>query len=95
MFLDDNAPNHRAKPTKDIVKALGWEPLAHAAYSDYHLFALLGHTLANQRFTSYENFKSWHDDWLTSKDLSFFWHGIHNLPKRLQKCVASDGYYFE
>ncbi|GFX91543.1 mariner Mos1 transposase [Trichonephila clavipes] len=25
-FLDDNAPSHRAKPTKDIVKALGWEP---------------------------------------------------------------------
>ncbi|GFX45256.1 mariner Mos1 transposase [Trichonephila clavipes] len=23
IFLDDNAPNHRAKPTKDIVKALG------------------------------------------------------------------------
>ncbi|GFS71108.1 mariner Mos1 transposase [Trichonephila clavipes] len=33
IFLDDNAPSHRAKPTKDIVKALGWEPLAHAAYS--------------------------------------------------------------
>ncbi|GFY24230.1 mariner Mos1 transposase [Trichonephila clavipes] len=44
IFLDDNAPSHRAKPTKDIVKALGWEPLAHAAYStdlapsDYHPF---------------------------------------------------------
>ncbi|GFU47687.1 hypothetical protein TNCV_4464581 [Trichonephila clavipes] len=43
----------RAKPTKDIVKALGWEPLAHAAYSldlapsDYRLFASLGHALAS------------------------------------------------
>ncbi|GFW27461.1 mariner Mos1 transposase [Trichonephila clavipes] len=68
IFLDDNAPNHRAKPTKDIVKALGWEPLAHAAYSpdlapsDYHLFASLGHALADQRFTSYENVQSWLDD---------------------------------
>ncbi|GFX63682.1 mariner Mos1 transposase [Trichonephila clavipes] len=59
IFLDDNAPNHRAKPTKDIVKTLSWEPLAHAAYSpdlapsDYHLFALLGYALADQRFTSY------------------------------------------
>ncbi|GFW71780.1 mariner Mos1 transposase [Trichonephila clavipes] len=25
IFLDDNAPGHRAKSTKDIVKALGWE----------------------------------------------------------------------
>ncbi|GFX15842.1 mariner Mos1 transposase [Trichonephila clavipes] len=32
IFLDDNAPSHRAKQIKDIVKALGWKPLAHAAY---------------------------------------------------------------
>ncbi|GFV85993.1 mariner Mos1 transposase [Trichonephila clavipes] len=62
-----------AKPTKDIVKELGWEPLAHAAYSpdlapsDYHLFASFGLALADQRFT-YENVKSWPDDWLASKD---------------------------
>ncbi|GFX81712.1 mariner Mos1 transposase [Trichonephila clavipes] len=68
IFLDDNAPNHRAKLTKDIVKALGWEPLAHAAYSpdlapsDYHLFASLGLALADQRFTSCGNVKSWLDD---------------------------------
>ncbi|GFU29750.1 mariner Mos1 transposase [Trichonephila clavipes] len=68
IFLYDNAPNHRDKPTKDIVTALGWEPLAYVAYSpdlapsNYHLFASLGHALADQRFTSYENVKSWLDD---------------------------------
>ncbi|GFT86846.1 mariner Mos1 transposase [Trichonephila clavipes] len=78
IFLDDNAPNHRAKPTKGIVKALDWELLAHAAYSpdlapsDYFLFASLGHALADQRFTSYENVKFWLDDWLAAKDRSFF-----------------------
>ncbi|GFT54888.1 mariner Mos1 transposase [Trichonephila clavipes] len=67
---DQTQEGHHAKPTKDIVKALGLEPLAHAAYSpdlapsDYHLFASLGHALADQRFTSYENVKSWLDDWL-------------------------------
>ncbi|GFT96279.1 mariner Mos1 transposase [Trichonephila clavipes] len=66
IFLDDNAPSLRAKPTKDIVKALGWKPLAQAPYlpdlapSDYHLFASLGHALADQRFT-YENVKAWLD----------------------------------
>ncbi|GFX49884.1 mariner Mos1 transposase [Trichonephila clavipes] len=101
IFLDDNAPSHRAKPTKDIFKVLGCEPLAHEAYlpnlapSDYHLFASLGHALADQRFTSYENVKPWLDDWLASKDRSFFWRGIHKLPERWGKCVASDGYYFE
>ncbi|GFX81766.1 mariner Mos1 transposase [Trichonephila clavipes] len=74
IFLDDSAPSHHAKPTKDIVKALGWEPLAHAAYSpdlapsDYHLFASLEHALVDQCFTSYESVKSWLDDWLASKD---------------------------
>ncbi|GFV38810.1 mariner Mos1 transposase [Trichonephila clavipes] len=64
IFLDDNAPSHHVKPTKDIVKALGCEPLAHAAYfpdlapSDYQLFTSLGHALGDQRFTSYENVKS-------------------------------------
>ncbi|GFW65304.1 mariner Mos1 transposase [Trichonephila clavipes] len=101
IFLDDNAPSHRAKPTKGILKMLGWELLAHAAYlpdlapSDDQLFASLGHLLGYQRFTSYENVKSWLDDWLASKDRSFFWRGIHKLPERCGKCVASDGYYFE
>ncbi|GFW36390.1 mariner Mos1 transposase [Trichonephila clavipes] len=88
IFLDDNAPSDRAKPTKDIFKELGWEPLMHAAYSpdlapsDYYLFASLGHASADQRFTSYENVKTWLDDWLASKDRSFFWRGIHKLPER-------------
>ncbi|GFU97147.1 mariner Mos1 transposase [Trichonephila clavipes] len=101
IFLDDNSPSHRATPTKDIVKALGWEPLVDATYSpdlapsDYNLFASLGHAFSDQRFTSYENVKSWLDDWLASKDRSFFWRGIHKLPEKWGKCVASDGYYFE
>ncbi|GFY19024.1 mariner Mos1 transposase [Trichonephila clavipes] len=77
IFLDDNAPSHRDKPTKDIIKALGWEPLAHAAYSpdlfssDYHLFLSMGHALADQRFSSYENVKSCLDDWLASNGVVF------------------------
>ncbi|GFX39062.1 mariner Mos1 transposase [Trichonephila clavipes] len=88
IFLDDNASSHSAKPTKDIVTALEWEPLAHAAYSpdlapsDYHLFVSLGHALADQRFTSYETVKSWLGDWLASKDRSFFFGVIFtNCPK--------------
>ncbi|GFW15571.1 mariner Mos1 transposase [Trichonephila clavipes] len=92
IFLDDNAPSHRAKPTKDIVKALGLESLAHAAYSpdlaplDYHLFASLEHVLSDQRFTSYENVISWRDDWMTSKDRSFFWRDIYSqIARKLGK----------
>ncbi|GFW91098.1 mariner Mos1 transposase [Trichonephila clavipes] len=37
IFLDDNAPSHHAKLTKDIVNALGWDAL-----STCDIFARLG-----------------------------------------------------
>jgi len=45
-----------------MLEALSWE-VPHAAYSsnlapsDYHLFASMGHALAEQRFGSYEDVK--------------------------------------
>jgi len=60
-FTGDNAPSHTAKPIKETIEAFGWEILSHAAFSsdltssDYHLFASMGHALAQQRFTSYED----------------------------------------
>ena len=55
IFLHDNA-SHTAKPVRDTLEALSWEVLPHAAYSpdlapsDYHLFALIGHALAEQHW---------------------------------------------
>jgi len=63
IFLHDNAPSHTAKPVRDTLEALSWEVLPHAAYSpdlapsDYHLFASMGHALAEQRFGSYKDMK--------------------------------------
>jgi len=45
------------------LEALSWEVLLQATYSpdlapfDYHLFASMGHALAEQRFGSYEDVK--------------------------------------
>lgn len=101
IFLDDNAPSHRARPARETVELLNWDQLPHAAYSpdlapsDYHLFSSMGHALAEQHFDSYENVRKWLDDWFASKDEQFFWRGIHKLPERWEKCVASNGHYFE
>jgi len=78
ILLHDNAPSHIAKLVKEMIEAFGWEILSHAAYSpdlasfDYHLFALMGHALAQQRFTSYENVRKWLDDWFGSTEQQFF-----------------------
>jgi histone-lysine N-methyltransferase SETMAR len=101
ILLHDNAPSHTAKLVKETIEAFSWEILSHAAYSpdlapsDYYLFASMGHALAEQRFTSYENVRKWLDDWFASKEQQFFWRGIHKLSDRWEKCIASDGQYFE
>lgn len=65
ILLHDNAPSHTAKLVKETIKTFSWEVLLHAAYSpdlapsDYYLFASIGHALAKQRFTSYENVRKW------------------------------------
>ncbi|EFN85010.1 Histone-lysine N-methyltransferase SETMAR, partial [Harpegnathos saltator] len=101
ILLHDNAPSVTAKLVKETIEAFSWEILSHAAYSpdlapsDYYLFASMGHALAEQRFTSYENVRKWLDDRFASKEQQFFWHGIHKLSGRWEKYIPSDGQYFE
>ena len=96
ILLHDNAPSHTAKPVKETIEAFSWEILSHAAYSpdlapyDYYLFASMGHVLSDQHFISYENGMM---TGLPQKSDSFF--GIDQLPDRWEKCIASDGQYFE
>lgn len=101
ILLDDNAPPHRGLQVRETVDDLDWEHLPHAAYSpdlapsDYHLFSSMGHALAEQHFRSYADVKKWVGDWFKSKNRRFFWRGIHKLPERWEKCVATNGHYFE
>lgn len=101
IFLHDNAPPHKSKMVRNYLETLNWEVLPHPAYSpdlapsDYYLFSSMGHALGEQHFDSYEDVGKWLDEWFVSKGEKFFWRGIHKLPERWEKCIASEGKYFE
>jgi len=53
--------------------------------------------LASYRFTSFAEIENWFQNWIASKDESFFRDGIRKLPERWEKVVgknSSDGQYF-
>jgi len=52
------------------------------ALSDYHLFRLTQHGLADQQFKIYKEIKKWLDELIASKDEHFFYRGIHLLPEK-------------
>ena len=79
IFLHENTPWHTAKPVRGTLEKLSWEVVPHEDYSldlapsDYHLFALMGHALAEQRFSSYGDLKKWLDEWFAAKGEDFYW----------------------
>ena len=90
ISLRDNAPSHTAKPIHDTLEVLGWEVLLRAAYSpglapsNYHLFAPMGHALAEQRFGSYEDVKKWLwlDERFAANEVDFTGEVFINYPKK-------------
>jgi len=85
------------KPTSNV----GWKVLFHPLcssdlpLSDYHLFRSMTHGLSEQHYSSYGETKKWVDSWIASKDEQSFRRGIHLLPERWEKVIASDGQYFD
>ena len=97
----DNARPHVAIPVKNYLENSGWEVLPHPPYSpdlassDYHLLRSKQNALTGIRFTSEQGIKNWLDSFLAAKPAQFFCNGIHKLPERWEKIIASDGQYFE
>ena len=101
IFHHDNAPPHVTIPVKKYLENSGWEVLLYSPYSpdlapsEYHLFRSMQNALTGIRFTSEQGIKNWLDSFLAVKPAQFFWDGIHKLPERWEKVIASDGQYFE
>jgi len=76
------------------LETLKWDVLPHPPYSpdiapsDYWLFRKM------QQITSFAEIENWLQNWIASKDESFFRDGIRKLPERWEKVVGSDGQYF-
>ena len=101
IFHHDNVRPHVAIPVKNYLKNNGWEVLPHTPYSpdlapsDYHLFRSMQSALTGIRLTSVQGIKNWLDPYLAAKPTQCFWDGIHKLPERWEKVIASDRQYFE
>ena len=101
IFYHNNALPRVAIPVKNYLENSGWEVLPHPPYSpglapsDYHLFRSIQKALTVIRFTSEQGIKNWLDSFLAAKPVQFFWDGIHKLPERWEKVIASYEQYFE
>ena len=65
------------------------------APSDYHLFRSMQNALTGIRFISEQGIKNLLDSFLAAKPAQFSWDGIHKLPERWEKVIASDWQYYE
>lgn len=101
ILLHDNAKPHIAVATLQKLNQLGYETLPHPAYSpdlsptDYHFFKHLDTFLNDKCFQKQDDVKKTFDDFIASREPDFYAAGINKLAIRWQKCVDSNGFYFD
>ena len=63
--------------------------------TDYHFFKHLDNFLREKFFKSRDNAESAFNDFIASRTPDFYANGINKLVSRWQKCINSDGSYFD
>ena len=100
ILLHDNARPHVAKPTLRKLNKLRYETLPHPPYSpdlsptDFHFFKHLDNFLLEKGFKNLSDIKNAFSDFIANRTQNFYVSGINTLVLRWQKCVDSDGAYF-
>ena len=78
MFLNDNAPSHRALASQKKLDYLGFQCLDHRSYapalapSDYHLFPEQKKQLKGRHFSSDVEVNAVAETWLDGQNSDFF-----------------------
>ena len=101
ILLHDNARPHVAQTTLQKLNALGYETLPHPPYSpdlsptDYHFFKHLDNFLQEKVFNKRDAAENAFRDFIESRTPEFYATGINKLVSCWQKCVDSNGFYFD
>ena len=101
LLLQDNAPAHTAKLSKDAAAECGFQLLPHPPYSpdlapsDYFLFPKLKSDMKGRRFQDDDDVIAAVDGWFESKEKDFYRNGLVMLQSRCQKCIEVQGDYVE
>ena len=101
ILLHDNARPHVAGKTLKKLFDLKIETLPHPPYSpdlsptDFHLFKHLELFLRVKIYKSRTEVESSFVDFIRSRKEEFYSKGINDLPKRWQRTIDSNGYYFD
>ena len=102
-LLHDNAPLHITQLTLQKLNKLGYDVLPHLPYSpdlsptNYHLFEHLDDFLQGKHFHNQQDAKKAVQEFVISQSMDFFFFatGINKLISHWQKCVDSNGSYFD
>jgi [histone H3]-lysine36 N-dimethyltransferase SETMAR len=101
ILLHDNARPHVSIIVRQKLHELGYETLDHPPYSpdlsptDYHLFKYLDNFFRKKTFKSHDDIKNDFEEFIASRTPEFYASGMNKLVIRWQKCVDSNGSYFD
>ena len=98
IFLHDNAPSHTAKPVRDVgsTQLESFTPCGLVIRLGSFRLSLVCIDESRTCWAAlwFVDVKKWLDEWFAAKGEDFYWR-IHKLPERWEKCVTSNGAYFE
>lgn len=101
LFLQDNAPVHTARVSRQTLKDTGFSEIDHPPYSpdlapsDYFLFSNLKKELRGRRFANNNEMKAAVESHFEGKEKEYFFGGLKALYARCEKCISLEGDYIE